>query len=61
MNIKQTGIILLVIGLAIYALKFITVIINLLFSTWYLGLASLAIIAGAGLIIYSFYQDSAED
>ncbi len=61
MNIKQLGIILLVIGIVIYALKFITVIVNYLFSTWYLGLASLALIAGAGLIIYNYYQESSED
>ncbi len=61
MNIKQIGIISLVFGVAIYVLKFITVIINLLFSTWYLGLASLAIIAGAGLLVYNIYQESSED
>ncbi|MBC8215218.1 MAG: hypothetical protein H8E64_01740 [Candidatus Marinimicrobia bacterium] len=61
MNIKQLGIVLLVVGIAIYALKFITVIVNYLFSTWYLGLASLALIAGAGLIIYNYYKESSED
>ena len=54
---KKTGIIAIIIGLAIWVLYLISVFWSFLFSHPFLGLALIAIIGGAVIIILDIYQE----
>ena len=58
---KKTGIIAIVIGLAIWVLYLISVFWSFLFSHPFLGLALIAIIGGAVIIILDIYQEKEKD
>ena len=54
---KKTGIIAIILGLAIWVLYLISVFWSFLFSHPFLGLALIAIIGGAVIIILDIYQE----
>ena len=58
---KKTGIIAIIIGLAIWVLYLISVFWSFLFSHPFLGLALIAIIGGAFIIILDIYQEKEKD
>jgi len=58
---KKTGIIAIIIGLAIWVLYLISVFWSFLFSHPFLGLALIAIIGGAVIIILNIYQEKEKD
>ena len=58
---KKTGIIAIIIGLAIWVLYLISVFWSFLFSHPFLGLALIAIIGGAVIIILDIYQKKEKD
>jgi|TARA_B100000809_G_C15041138_1_gene495552 uncharacterized membrane protein YbhN (UPF0104 family) len=58
---KKTGIIAIIIGLAIWVLYLISVFWSFLFSHPFLGLALIAIIGGAVIIILDIYQEKEKD
>ena len=58
---KKTGIIAIIIGLAIWVLYLISVFWSFLFSHPFLGLALIAIIGGAVIIILDIYQEKERD
>ena len=58
---KKTGIIAIIIGLAIWVLYLISVFWSFLFSHPFLGLALIAIIGGAAIIILDIYQEKEKD
>ena len=58
---KKTGIIAVIIGLAIWVLYLISVFWSFLFSHPFLGLALIAIIGGAVIIILDIYQEKEKD
>ena len=58
---KKTGIIAIIIGLAIWVLYLISVFWSFLFSHPVLGLALIAIIGGAAIIILDIYQEKEKD
>ena len=58
---KKTGIIAIIIGLAIWVLYLISVFWSFLFSHPFLGLALIAIIGGAVIIILDIYQGKEKD
>ena len=58
---KKTGIIAIIIGLAIWVLYLISVFWSFLFSHPFLGLALIAIIVGAVIIILDIYQEKEKD
>ena len=58
---KKTGIIAIIIGLAIWVFYLISVFWSFLFSHPFLGLALIAIIVGAVIIILDIYQEKEKD
>jgi len=58
---KKTGIIAIIIGLAIWVLYLISVFWSFLFSHPFLGLALIAIMGGAVIIILDIYQEKEKD
>ena len=58
---KKIGIIAIIIGLAIWVLYLISVFWSFLFSHPFLGLALIAIIGGAVIIILDIYQEKEKD
>ena len=58
---KKTGIIAIIIGLAIWVLYLISIFWSFLFSHPFLGLALIAIIGGAVIIILDIYQEKEKD
>ena len=58
---KKTGIIAIIIGLAIWVLYLISVFWSFLFSHPFLGLALIAIIGGAVIIILDIYQEKEKE
>ena len=58
---KKTGIIAIIIGLAIWVLYLISVFWSFLFSHPFLGLALIAIIGGAVIIVLDIYQEKEKD
>ena len=58
---KKTGIIAIIIGLAIWVLYLISVFWSFLFSHPFLGLALITIIGGAVIIILDIYQEKEKD
>ena len=58
---KKTGIIAIIIGLAMWVLYLISVFWSFLFSHPFLGLALIAIIGGAVIIILDIYQEKEKD
>ena len=58
---KKTGIIAIIIGVAIWVLYLISVFWSFLFSHPFLGLALIAIIGGAVIIILNIYQEKEKD
>ena len=58
---KKTGIIAIIIGLAIWVLYLISVFWSFLFSHPFLGLALIAIIGGAVIIILDIYKEKEKD
>ena len=58
---KKTGIIAIIIGLAIWVLYLISVFWSFLFSHPFLGLALIAIIGGAVIIILDIYHEKEKD
>ena len=58
---KKTGIIAIIIGLAIWVLYLISVFWSFLFSHPFLGLSLIAIIGGAVIIILDIYQEKEKD
>ena len=58
---KKIGIITIIIGLAIWVLYLISVFWSFLFSHPFLGLALIAIIGGAVIIILDIYQEKEKD
>ena len=58
---KKTGIIAIIIGLAIWVLYLISVFWSFLFSPPFLGLALITIIGGAVIIILDIYQEKEKD
>ena len=58
---KKTGIIAIIIGLAIWVLYLISVFWSFLFSHPFLGLALIAIFGGAVIIILDIYQEKEKD
>ncbi len=58
---KKTGIIAIILGLAIWVLYLISVFWSFLFSHPFLGLALIAIIGGAVIIVLDIYQEKEKD
>ena len=58
---KKIGIIAIIIGLAIWVLYLISIFWSFLFSHPFLGLALIAIIGGAVIIILDIYQEKEKD
>jgi len=58
MNTKQLSIILIIGGVLIFLLAFISNIITFLFHHQVLGLAIIAILIGVLLMLYTLHQDS---
>ena len=58
---KKIGIITIIIGLVIWVLYLISVFWSFLFSHPFLGLALIAIIGGAVIIILDIYQEKEKD
>lgn len=57
MNLKNTGIYLILGGIAIYLLFFIKTIIGFIFTRPLLGFGFILIIAGLGLLVYNLIQE----
>ncbi len=57
---KKTGFYLIVIGVAVFILAFITKILQFLFQHPILGLALIAIVLGLILLLIGIYQESNE-
>ncbi|RMF08173.1 MAG: hypothetical protein D6762_06185 [Candidatus Neomarinimicrobiota bacterium] len=55
---KKTGFYLIIAGLAIYILAFISKILQFLFLHPILGIALIAIVVGVILLLYGIYQES---
>ncbi|MFQ6613746.1 MAG: hypothetical protein ACE5D1_02785 [Fidelibacterota bacterium] len=55
---KKTGFYLIIIGVAIFVLVFISKIMQFLFQHPILGLALIAIVLGLILLLYGIYQES---
>ncbi|NOZ75858.1 MAG: hypothetical protein GXO90_10900 [FCB group bacterium] len=55
---KKTGFYLIIVGVAIFVLVFISKILQFLFQHPILGLALIAIVVGLILLLYGIYQES---
>ncbi|MFQ6613004.1 MAG: hypothetical protein ACE5D2_07880 [Fidelibacterota bacterium] len=61
MNTKQIGIYMILVGVIIFILFFIGQIVKFIVTNPILGLAFIAIIAGAGLLVYNLLQEQKRD